>query len=225
MQPRSAQERREALVELYQEVRGCTRCPLHQGRTKVVFGAGNANADLMFVGEAPGQQEDLQGLPFVGRAGKLLDDLLGEVGLERADVFITNVLKSRPPGNRDPQLDEIDACKPYLHAQVELIEPRVICTLGNFATKLLTRSQRGITSVHGRPQVHELGGRAVRVFPMYHPAAALRSTKTLEELREDFTRLPALLEEPPPVPVGAVAPVAAVAAAPAPEPPQINLFD
>jgi DNA polymerase len=225
MQPRSAEERREALVDLYQEVRGCTRCPLHEGRTKVVFGAGNADADLMFVGEAPGQQEDLQGLPFVGRAGKLLDQLLGEVGLERADVFITNVLKSRPPGNRDPQLEEIDACKPYLHKQVELIEPRVICTLGNFATKLLTRSQRGITSVHGRPQVHELGGRAVRVFPIYHPAAALRSTKTLEELREDFTRLPALLEEPPPVPVGAVAPVAAVAAQPAPEPPQINLFD
>ena len=224
MQPRSAEERREALVELYQEARGCTRCPLHQGRTKVVFGAGHADADLMFVGEAPGQQEDIQGLPFVGRAGKLLDQLLGEVGLQRADVFITNVLKSRPPGNRDPQLEEIDACKPYLHKQVELIEPRVICTLGNFATKLLTRSQRGITSVHGRPQVHELGGRAVRVFPIYHPAAALRSTKTLEELREDFTRLPALLEEPPPVPVGAVAPVAAVAAEPAPEPPQINLF-
>ena len=224
MQSRSVQERRESLVELYHEARACTRCPLHASRTKVVFGSGNADADLMFVGEAPGQQEDLQGLPFVGRAGKLLDQLLGEVGLQRADVFITNVLKSRPPGNRDPQLEEIDACKPYLHSQVELIEPRVICTLGNFATKLLTRSQRGITSVHGRPQVHELGGRAVRVFPIYHPAAALRSTKTLEELREDFTRLPALLDEPPPVPVGAVAPVAAVAAEPAPEPPQINLF-
>jgi len=225
VQARSAEERREALVALYQEARGCTRCALHQGRTRVVFGAGNADADLMFVGEAPGQQEDLQGLPFVGRAGKLLDQLLGEVGLERADVFITNVLKSRPPGNRDPQLDEIDACKPYLHRQVELIEPRVICTLGNFSTKLLTRSQRGITSVHGRPQVHELGGRAVRVFPIYHPAAALRSTNTLAELREDFQRLPALLEEPLPVPIGAVAPVAAIAAQPAPEPPQINLFD
>jgi uracil-DNA glycosylase len=225
MQPRSAEERREALVALYQEARACTRCPLYQGRTKVVFGAGNADADLMFVGEAPGQQEDLQGLPFVGRAGKLLDQLLGEVGLERRDVFITNVLKSRPPGNRDPLPDEIDACKPYLHKQVELIEPRVICTLGNFATKLLTRSQRGITSVHGRPQVHELGGRAVRVMPIYHPAAALRSTKTLEELREDFGRLPQLLEEPAPVPIGAVAPVAALAAQPAAEPPQINLFD
>jgi DNA polymerase len=225
VQARSAEERREALVELYQEARACTRCPLHRGRTKVVFGAGNADADLMFVGEAPGQQEDLQGLPFVGRAGKLLDELLGEVGLERADVFITNVLKSRPPGNRDPEQAEIDACKPYLHQQVELIEPRVICTLGNFATKLLTRSQRGITGVHGRAQVHELGGRTVRVFPIYHPAAALRSTKTLEELREDFRRLPGLLEEPPPVPIGAVAPIAAVAAQPPPEPPQTNLFD
>jgi uracil-DNA glycosylase len=223
MQPRSAEERREELVELYKEAAGCLRCPLHKTRTKVVFGAGNADADLMFVGEAPGQQEDVQGLPFVGRAGKLLDQLLEEVGFDRGDVFITNVLKSRPPGNRDPQPEEIDACKPYLHKQVALIEPRVICTLGNFATKLLTRSQRGITGVHGRPQVHELGGRAVRVFPIYHPAAALRSTKVLEELREDFGRLPDLLEEPPPVPIGAVAPVA-VAAEPEPQP-QINLFD
>src|SRR3954452_14952906 len=225
MQSRSVQERREALVALYQEARACTRCLLHQSRTKVVFGAGNADADLMFVGEAPGQQEDVQGLPFVGRAGKLLDQLLEEVGLERSDVFITNVLKSRPPGNRDPELAEIDACKPYLQAQIELIEPKVICTLGNFATKLLTRSQRGITGVHGRAQVHELGGRTVRVFPLYHPAAALRSTKTLEELREDFGGLPRLLDEPAPVPIGAVAPMAAATVAEPAEPPQINLFD
>jgi uracil-DNA glycosylase len=225
MQSRSVQERRESLVELYHEARACTRCPLHASRTKVVFGSGNADADLMFVGEAPGQQEDVQGLPFVGRAGKLLDQLLEEVGLERGDVFITNVLKSRPPGNRDPQPDEIDACKPYLQRQIELIEPKVICTLGNFATKLLTRSQRGITGVHGRAQVHELGGRTVRVYPLYHPAAALRSTKTLEELREDFHGLPQLLEEPAPVPIGAVAPMAAVAAEEPAEPPQINLFD
>jgi uracil-DNA glycosylase len=222
MQSRSAEERREDLVELFQEASGCVRCPLHQGRSKVVFGSGNANAELMFVGEAPGMQEDLQGLPFVGRAGKLLDQLLEEVGLRRSDVFITNVLLCRPPGNRDPQPDEIDTCKPYLHRKIELIEPKVVCTLGNFATKLLTRSQRGITGVHGRPQVHELGGRTVRVFPIYHPAAALRSTRTLEELREDFAKLPALLEEPAPVPIGAVAPVAA--AAPAPEPPQMDLF-
>ena len=224
MQSRSAEERREELVELYREASGCVRCPLHQGRTTVVFGSGNADADLMFVGEAPGMHEDLQGLPFVGRAGKLLDQLLGEVGLQRSDVFITNVLLCRPPGNRDPQPDEIDTCKPYLHRKIELIEPRVICTLGNFATKLLTRSQRGITGVHGRPQVHELGGRAVRVFPIYHPAAALRSTKTLEELREDFAKLPALLEEPLPVPIGAVAPVAVAAGAARPDPPQMDLF-
>jgi uracil-DNA glycosylase family 4 len=226
MQSRSAEERRADLVRLYREASVCTRCPLSEGRTKVVFGNGNANADLMFVGEGPGQHEDLQGLPFVGRAGKLLDQLLGEIGLSRAEVFVANVVKCRPPGNRDPLPDEIEACKPYLHGQIELIEPKVICTLGNFATKLLTRSQRGITGVHGRPQVHEIGGRTVRVFPIYHPAAALRSTRTLEELREDFAKLPALLEEPAPVPIGAVAPVAAAAAAagPAPEPPQMDLF-
>jgi uracil-DNA glycosylase len=223
MQPRSAEERREDLIKVYREASACTRCPLSQGRTNVVFGNGNADADLMFVGEAPGQQEDLQGLPFVGRAGKLLDQLLDEIGLKRSEVFVVNTVKCRPPGNRDPQPDEIESCRPYLHRQVELIEPKVICTLGNFATKLLTRSQRGITGVHGRPQVHELGGRAVRVFPLYHPAAALRSTKTLEELREDFQRLPELLAEPAPVPIGAVAPVA-VAAEPEPEP-QTNLFD
>ena len=223
MPSRSSEERRADLVELYREASGCVRCPLHEGRTKVVFGSGNADADLMFVGEAPGMHEDQQGLPFVGRAGKLLDQLLGEVGLARSDVFITNVLLCRPPGNRDPQPEEIDTCKPYLHRKIELIEPKLICTLGNFATKLITRSQRGITGVHGRPQVHELGGRTVRVYPLYHPAAALRSTKTLEELRADFARLPALLEEPGPVPIGAVAPLAAVAAA-QPEPPQMDLF-
>jgi uracil-DNA glycosylase family 4 len=224
MQSRSAEERREDLVGLYREASACTRCPLSQGRTKVVFGNGSADADLMFVGEGPGHHEDLQGLPFVGRAGKLLDQLLEEIGLSRNEVFVTNVVMCRPPGNRDPQQDEIDACKPYLQRKIELIEPKVICTLGNFATKLLTRSQRGITGVHGRPQVHELGGRTVRVYPLYHPAAALRSTKTLEELRDDFRRLPELLEEPAPVPIGAVAPVAAAVAA-EPEPPQVGLFE
>src|ERR671914_872935 len=171
MQSRSAEERRADLVELYHEASGCVRCPLHQGRTKVVFGSGNANADLMFVGEAPGMHEDLQGLPFVGRAGKLLDQLLQEVGLQRSDVFVANVLKCRPPGNRDPQPEEIESCRPWLYKQVELIEPKVVCTLGNFATKLLTRSSRGIRSVRGRSQVHELGGRGVRLYPLCHPAA------------------------------------------------------
>ena len=220
MQSRTAAERREELVALYREVSGCARCPLAATRNNVVFGAGNADAELMFVGEAPGQNEDLQGLPFVGRAGKLLDELLAGVGLTRDEVFITNVLKSRPPGNRDPQAEEIEACRPYLDRQIELIEPRVICTLGNFATKLLTRSSRGITQVRGRPQVHEIGGRTVRLYPLYHPAAALRTPRVLEELRQDFSGLPELLGEPAPVPLGAVGPVA-----PAPVPrPQLDLF-
>ena len=194
----TAEQRRDQLVELYKEVRKCERCALHATRTQAVFGAGNADADLMFVGEAPGQQEDLQGIPFVGRAGKLLDELLAENGLERGDVFVANVLKSRPPGNRDPRPDEIEACKPYLFRQVELIEPTVICTLGNFATKLLTGSQIGISRVHGVPQVHTLGQRTVQIFPIYHPAAGLRASSVKEILREDFKRLPALLEAGPP---------------------------
>jgi DNA polymerase len=190
---RPASERREELIELYREVRNCQRCPLHRTRTQVVFGSGNADADLMFVGEAPGFHEDQQGRPFVGAAGKLLDKLLEEIGLARDDVFIANVLKSRPPGNRDPQLEEIEACKPYLMTQIELIEPLVICTLGNFSTKLLTRRQDGITRVHGRPQDHVVAGLPVRIYPIYHPAAGLRSAAMLETLRQDFQRLPALL--------------------------------
>jgi DNA polymerase len=220
MLSRSQAERREDLVALYREASICERCPLAEGRTNVVFGAGHADAELMFVGEAPGHHEDLQGLPFVGRAGKLLDELLAGVGLTRGDVWVCNVLKCRPPGNRDPEQDEIDSCKPYLMRQIELIEPKLVCTLGNFATKLLTRSNRGITSVHGRAQVHELGGRTVRVLPIYHPAAALRTPRVLEELRADFERLPALLAEPAPVPIGAIGPVA-VTAAPTP---QLDLF-
>jgi uracil-DNA glycosylase family 4 len=206
VEPRPAAERREELVALYREMRECHDCPLAESRTNVVFGAGNADADLMFVGEAPGAREDEQGLPFVGRAGQLLDDLLREVGLERQEVWITNVLKCRPPGNRDPLPEEIETCKPYLYKQIELIEPRVICTLGNFATKLLTRSNRGIMSVRGRPQVHELGGRRVRLYPLCHPAAGLRTPATLQALREDFAGLPALLEEPAPEPPGAPPP-------------------
>jgi uracil-DNA glycosylase len=189
------EERREALVELFEQVKDCRRCPLHETRTKAVFGAGNADAGLMFVGEAPGAEEDRQGLPFVGRAGQLLNQLLEEIGLSRGDVFIANVLKSRPPGNRDPQPDEIEACKPYLFEQVRLIEPRVVCTLGNFATKLLSGNPTGITRVRGTPQVHELGGRAVFLLPLFHPAAALRTPAVKETLRADFATIPALLEQ------------------------------
>ena len=153
----SAEARREELIRLYREVETCTRCPLYADRTKAVFGSGNADADLMFIGEAPGAEEDRQGLPFVGRAGQLLTSLLGEIELRRQDVFIANILKSRPPGNRDPHPEEIEACWPYLERQIGLIEPKVIATLGNFATKKITGSQVGITRVSGTPQDQQRG--------------------------------------------------------------------
>lgn len=221
-------ERREQLVELYREVSGCTRCPLHETRTKAVFGAGNADAELMFVGEAPGADEDRRGLPFVGRAGALLEELLAGIELRREDVFIANVLKSRPPGNRDPQPAEIEACEPYLFRQVELIEPKVVATLGNFATKLLTGNPTGITRVRGTPQVHELGARTVFILPLLHPAAALRTPKMKEALVEDFARLRTLLAEPAPDSLGDVAEEAAEEPPrpPAPEPrtDQLDIF-
>jgi len=208
----SAEERRERLVELYKEVQGCTKCPLYETRTKAVFGAGNADADLMFVGEAPGAEEDRQGLPFVGRAGQLLNQMLEEIGLKREDVFIANVLKSRPPGNRDPQPGEIQACEPYLWEQVRLIEPRVVCTLGNFATKLLSGSPTGITKVRGTPQVRDLGGRTVFLLPLFHPAAALRTPAVKETLRADFATIPELLQRPLPDPVPSAEEIAEVEA-------------
>ncbi len=189
----SATERRELLKGVWEEARDCVRCPLHQSRTTVVFGAGNADADLMFVGEAPGANEDRQGLPFVGQAGKLLDKLLAEIDLERADVFVANVLKCRPPDNRDPQPREIETCEDYLWRQVDLIEPTVICTLGNFATKLLRGDTTGISRLHGQVESRVIGSRAVRLYPLYHPAAALYTPATLETLRADFHRIPELL--------------------------------
>jgi DNA polymerase len=191
---RSAAERREVLKEVFEQAQSCVRCSeLAATRRTVVFGAGNADADLMFVGEAPGASEDERGLPFVGRAGKLLETLLQEIGLQRADVFIANTLKCRPPGNRDPQPIEIENCREYLYRQVELIEPTVICTLGNFATKLLRGDPTGITRLHGRPEVLTIGRRAVRIYPIFHPAAALYTPRMLQTLREDFARLPELL--------------------------------
>jgi DNA polymerase len=174
----------------------CTRCRLAQGRTQVVFGAGNPRADLMFVGEAPGFHEDKQGVPFVGQAGKLLDGLLAGVDLRREDVYIANVLKCRPPGNRDPQPDEIESCEPHLFRQIELIEPKVIATLGNFATKLLSGRPLGITRVHGQEQALTIAGRSVVLFPLYHPAAALYTPAMLKVLEADFARLPELLGRP-----------------------------
>ncbi len=158
-----------------------------------MFGSGDPGADLMFVGEAPGFHEDKQGVPFVGAAGKLLDQLLSEIGLTRADVYVANVLKCRPPGNRDPLPEEIEACESHLWRQIELIQPRVVATLGNFATKLLSGRPTGITRVHGQEQETTLGGRRVLLYPIYHPAAALYTPRMLEVLRSDFARLPELL--------------------------------
>jgi uracil-DNA glycosylase len=193
-------------------VAGCTRCPLSQGRTQVVFGSGDSNADLMFVGEAPGFHEDKQGVPFVGAAGKLLDQLLAGIGLTRGQVFVCNVLKCRPPGNRDPMPDEIEACEGHLWRQIELIRPRVVATLGNFATKLLSGKPTGITRVHGREQETTLGGRRVLLYPIYHPAAALYTPRMLEVLQSDFQRIPELLGReiaPPQPPEPLLAPVPA----------------
>ena len=192
----------------------CTRCRLAQGRTQVVFGAGNPDADLMFVGEAPGFHEDRNGVPFVGQAGKLLDGLLAGVGLARDDIYIANVLKCRPPGNRDPQADEIESCEPHLFRQIELIQPKVIATLGNFATKLLSGRPLGITRVHGQEQELTIAGRSVVLYPLYHPAAALYTPAMLKVLEADFARLPAILgaEESAPAPVVELVPEPAVAA-------------
>jgi uracil-DNA glycosylase len=203
-----------AVTELHayrDEVADCTRCALAQGRTQVVFGSGDPNADLMFVGEAPGFHEDQQGVPFVGAAGKLLEQLLAGIGLTRADVYIANVLKCRPPGNRDPMPEEIEACEGHLWRQIELIQPRVVATLGNFATKLLSGKPTGITRVHGQEQETTLGGRRVLLYPLYHPAAALYTPKMLEVLQSDFRRLPELLgrEADLPAPEPLLAPVAA----------------
>ena len=183
----------EALAAFGDEVSACTRCRLAQGRTQVVFGVGSPHADLMFVGEAPGFHEDKQGVPFVGQAGKLLDKLLAGIGLERSEVYIANVLKCRPPGNRDPQPDEIESCEPHLFRQIELIQPRVVGTLGNFATKLLSGKPTGITRVHGQEQEVTLGGNRVLLYPLYHPAAALYTPAMLKVLQEDFRRIPELM--------------------------------
>jgi len=179
------------LAEVEREALACTRCPLHQGRTNVVFGVGNPDADLVFVGEGPGQQEDLQGEPFVGRSGQFLDRLvLEEMGLTRADCYIANVVKCRPPNNRDPLPDEIEACGPFLEQQLALIDPAVIVTLGNFATKLLLGTTDGITKVRGK--AYPVGGRTL--VPTYHPAAVLRGGGASEaQMRADLVRAKQLL--------------------------------
>ena len=197
------------LLAYRDDVADCTKCALSQGRTQVVFGAGSPAAELMFVGEAPGFHEDKQGVPFVGAAGKLLSKLLEGIGLTRDEVYVANVLKCRPPGNRDPLPDEIASCEPHLFKQIELIQPKLIATLGNFSTKLLSGKPNGITQVHGREQRVTLGGMGVTLYPIFHPAAALYTPRMLQVLEEDFRRIPELLgrEVAPPPPPAAPEPI------------------
>ncbi|HLN18137.1 MAG TPA: uracil-DNA glycosylase [Acidimicrobiales bacterium] len=173
------------------EASGCTRCPLAEKRTQVVFGVGDPEADLLFVGEGPGHDEDLAGEPFVGRSGKLLDRLMvEELGFDRTRCYIANVVKCRPPQNRDPRPDEIESCRPYLERQIELIDPKVVVTLGNFATRLLLESSEGIKRLRGRAYPFRRG----HLVPTYHPAAALRSGgEVMAEMRADLVRAKQLL--------------------------------
>ena len=179
------------LKKLSASLHDCQRCQLSAGRTQVVFGTGNPHASIMFVGEAPGFYEDREGEPFVGAAGKLLTELLQSIGLERSDIYIANVIKCRPPNNRDPLPDEIDTCKPFLLQQIALIQPKLVCTLGNFATQTLLERKVGITKVRG--QVIQL--EHFIVFPLLHPAAALHQGNLRVPLKEDFQKLKTVLEQ------------------------------
>ena len=172
----------------------CTMCGLAESRTNVVFGVGDSSARLMIVGEAPGKNEDLQGEPFVGAAGRLLDGLLAGIDVTRSEVYIANVLKCRPPANRDPRQEEINACKPYLREQIRLIKPEVVITLGNFATKLLLRTETGITRLRGQQHKWWLGA---ILIPTFHPAAALRGgERVMNQMREDFALVRTVLASP-----------------------------
>ena len=181
-----------SFAELKRSALACTKCPLAATRTQGVFGVGDEDANLMFVGEGPGEQEDLQGEPFVGRAGRLLTSLIEDIGLTRADVYIANVVKCRPPGNRDPLPLEIETCRPYLDAQLAHVDPRIVVTLGNFATKLLLDTKEGITKLRGRefPFADAPDGRNTAIIPVFHPAAVLRNGgAALAEARADFVTI------------------------------------
>lgn len=180
-------------IELRDEALSCTACRLSETRNNVVFGVGDPDANLMLVGEAPGKNEDLQGEPFVGAAGHLLDELMSGIGITREQAYIANVLKCRPPGNRDPKPDEIDSCKGYLREQIKMIHPKVVLTLGNFATKLILPTETGITRMRGQQFNWWLGA---TLIPTFHPAAALRGRPQVkEQMREDFALAATVLEE------------------------------
>lgn len=173
------------LSELHKEIKDCRRCSLWKRRKKLVFGTGSDEAEVIFVGEAPGYYEDQKGEPFVGEAGRLLTELLGKIEIKRSEVYIANVLKCRPPGNRDPASEEVEACKEHLFRQIEIIKPRVVCTLGNFATQVILEKKIPISKVRGMPTLTK----RFFVFPLYHPAAALHQRWMLEPLEKDFHKL------------------------------------
>lgn len=183
-------DKRERLKSFFHKIKDCRQCGLHSGRTRFVFGSGSAYAELMFVGEAPGRNEDLQGLPFVGRAGKILDDLLESIGMTRKEVFIANVLKCRPPGNRDPGPEEIDICKEYLFEQINIIKPKIICTLGKYSTQLILDTDHGITGLRGKV-FHKDG---IVILPINHPAAVLYAPSRMEILQNDFLRIKKIMD-------------------------------
>ena len=187
-------ERADALEAIASEVRDCTRCRLAQGRTRAVPGEGSPDTEVVFVGEGPGQNEDRQGRPFVGRAGDLLQELLGMIGWRREDVFITNVVKCRPPNNRDPEPDEIAACQPFLARQLEILDPALLVTLGRFSLQTFMPGDR-ISRVHGteRPIDPSTGARAATGYALYHPAAALRQAALKETMQRDMARVPEVL--------------------------------
>jgi DNA polymerase len=210
------------LLELSKSLHNCQRCKLAKmGRTQVVFGVGNPHASVMFVGEAPGFNEDQQGEPFVGAAGKLLNDLLQSAKLSRSDIYIANVIKCRPPNNRDPEPDEVETCKPFLMQQISMIRPKLVCTLGNWATQTLLERKVGITKVRG--QAFYL--KDFVLFPLLHPAAALHQGSMLEPLREDFKKLREFLDRhSQPAPAEATTPAAPVLNIEPPQPAQMDLF-
>lgn len=210
------------LLELSKSLHDCQRCKLAKmGRTQVVFGVGNPHASVMFVGEAPGFHEDQQGEPFVGAAGKLLNDLLQSAGLSRSDIYIANVIKCRPPNNRDPEPDEVETCKPFLMQQIAMIHPKLVCTLGNWATQTLLERKVGITKVRG--QAFYL--KDFVLFPLLHPAAALHQSSMLEPLREDFKKLREFLDRhSQPAPAETATPTAPVLNIEPPQPAQMDLF-
>ena len=190
-------DKREKLKEFYLKIRDCRECELSRSRTKFVFGSGSAYAPVMFVGEAPGKNEDLQGLPFVGQAGKLLDELLDSIGFDRSEVFIANVLKCRPPGNRDPRIEEINTCKSYLLEQIKIIDPKIICTLGKISTQLLLNTDKGINTLRGK--VFKVDSRII--MPINHPAAVLYTPSRMEILKQDFQKIKRLIDSDGEVPV------------------------